>query len=197
MNTTIIIGIVVTVIILIIISIVLVVMFTSKKKDNTTNQKTQPIVSATGSIETAPDIAIQSDPVPALINFVKDTNKIIAWKGMKYKTDQDLRNLNYLVSCDRPWDAYYKIGCTLGGKTIYTNPYGPVSDGTKQGPDIRIAPDDKDNYCAQLGGKLSVIRQRPGDKEMLDITDYLQNSDTTGPYNGIDPVFVDNYLTDC
>lgn len=78
MNTTIIIGIVVTVIILIIISIVLVVMFTSKKKDNTTNQKTQPIVSATGSIETAPDIAIPSDPVPALINFVKDTNKIVA-----------------------------------------------------------------------------------------------------------------------
>ena len=143
-----------------------------------------------------PTPPIQS--IPALINFVRDTNKQIAWKGMTYKTDQDMSGLDYLVGCNAPWNAYYKIGCTLpDGKTMYTNPYGPVSYKNYQGPDIRIAPEGKDNYCVQMGGTLSVIRQRPGEKEMLDITDFLQNDDTTSPYNGIDPVFVDNYNTDC
>lgn len=196
MNTYMIIGLVVTVVILLIISVVAILAMSKKKKQPviSTNPPSLPLGADTspGPVKVVPD-----DPVPDLINFVKNTNKVVAWPGMKYKTDQDVKNLNYLISCNKPWGAYYKIGCTLGGKTIYTNPYGPVSDGTKQGPDIRIAPDNKDNYCTQIGGQLSVIRQRPGDKEMVDITDFLQNSDTTGPYNKIDPVFVDNYLTDC
>jgi hypothetical protein len=206
MNTVAIIGIVAAIVILISISIVLLVMFMGKKNviPTTTIQPTQAPGTAPG---TAPGAApaVQPEPtppplqsIPALINFVRDTNKQIAWKGMTYKTDQDMRGLDYLVGCNAPWNAYYKIGCTLpDGKTMYTNPYGPVSYKNYQGPDIRIAPEGKDNYCVQMGGKLSVIRQRPGDKEMLDITDFLQNDDTTGPYNGIDPVFVDNYNTDC
>ena len=191
MNTTIIIGIVVTIVILLIIIIVSIVL---QKKRNTVTVTQQPVSVPTSSI--IPSIA-PNDPVPALIDFVKNTNKVVAWSGMTYKTDQDVKNLDYLISCNKPWGAYYKIGCTLNGKTIYTNPYGPVSDNNKQGPDIRIAPDKENNYCAQIGGQLSVIRQRPGDKEMIDITDFLQNSTTTGPYNKVDPVFVDNYLTDC
>jgi hypothetical protein len=201
MNTVAIIGIVAAIVIVISISIVLLVMFMSKKKPvpapTTTIPPTQP-----GTQPGAPPVAEPTPPpiqsIPALINFVRDTNKQIAWKGMTYKTDQDMRGLDYLVGCNVPWNAYYKIGCTLpDGKTMYTNPYGPVSYKNYQGPDIRIAPEGKDNYCVQMGGKLSVIRQRPGDKEMLDITDFLQNDDTTGPYNGIDPVFLDNYNTDC
>jgi len=139
-----------------------------------------------------------------LINFAGDTTKYMAWDGMMYKTNQDTKNLGYIISCGKPWDAYYKFGCTLpssdpnkAGSTQYTNAFGPVSKNNWQGPDIRIAPDGQQNFCAQLGGTLSVLRQRPGDKEMLDITDQLQNSTTTDVYNGVDPVFVDNYNTDC
>jgi hypothetical protein len=60
-----------------------------------------------------------------------------------------------------------------------------------------FAPKNEQNYCAQLGGTLSVLRQRPGDKEMVDVTEYLQNSKLTGAYNGVDSSFVDNYLMDC
>jgi hypothetical protein len=195
MNTVVIVGIVAAIVILISISVVVLVMFMGKKKPVPVIT-TPPPQSQAGTQPQPTPPPVQS--IPALINFVRDTNKKIAWKGMTYKTDQDLRGLDYLVSCNVPWNAYYKIGCTLpDGKTMYTNPYGPVSYKNYQGPDIRISPDGKDNYCAQMGGKLSVIRQRPGDKEMLDITEFLQNDDTTGPYNGIDPVFVDNYLTDC
>jgi len=194
MNTVAIIGIVAAIVILISISVVVLVMFMGKKKPVPVITTPQP--QSVTQAEPVPQPPLQS--IPALINFVHDTNKQVAWKGMTYQTDQDMRGLDYLVSCNVPWNAYYKIGCTLpDGKTMYTNPYGPVSYKNYQGPDIRIAPDDKNNYCAQMGGKLSVIRQRPGDKEMLDITEFLQNDDTTGPYNGVDPVFVDNYLTDC
>ena len=131
-------------------------------------------------------------------DFVKETNKNFAWKGMEYHTDQDLSGLDYVMSCNVPWDSYYKLNCTLpDGSNIYTNPYGPVGDKNKQGPIIRIAPKNEQNYCAQLGGTLSVLRQRPGDKDMVDVTEYLQNSKLTGAYNGVDSSFVDNYLMDC
>ena len=151
---------------------------------------------------TQPPVTKKSDN---LINFARDTTKYMAWDNMMYKTNQDTTNLGYIISCNKPWDAYYKLGCTLPsesgmdkpGSTQYTNAFGPVSKNNWQGPDIRIAPDGQQNFCAQLGGTLSVLRQRPGDKEMLDITDQLQNSTTTDVYNGSDPVFVDNYNTDC
>ena len=131
-------------------------------------------------------------------DMVKATNKQVAWKGMEYHTDQDLSGLDYLMSCNIPWNSYYKLNCTLpDGSNIYTNPYGPVGSNNKQGPTIRIAPKNEQNYCAQLGGTLSVLRQRPGDKEMVDVTEYLQNSKLTGAYNGVDSSFVDNYLMDC
>lgn len=208
MDIKIIIGIVV-VIILISISLS-VYMFTSKKSTPppppTTTQQPQ-------STQIVPPYQTQSEPVQTQVlqtppqpekskmskyDIVKATNKQVAWKGMEYHTDQDISGLDYVMSCNSPWDAYYKLNCSLpDGSNIYTNPYGPVGERNKQGPTIRIAPRNEQNYCAQLGGTLSVLRQRPGDKEMVDITEYLQNSKLTGLYNGVDSSFIDNYMMDC
>ena len=118
--------------------------------------------------------------------------------------NKNTNNLNYTLQCNKPWNAYYQIGCTLKDKgtstykTVYTNTFGPVRDGNWQGPNIRIAPDDENNSCSQLGGNLSVLRRRPSDGDnMVDVTPYLMNFDRTGPYNGRDPIFTDVYNIDC
>jgi cytoskeletal protein RodZ len=199
MDIKIIIGIVV--VIILISSSLSVYMFTSKKSTPppTTTLPPQPPPLQTQS-EPEP---VQAPPQPekskmSKYDMVKATNKQVAWKGMEYHTDQDLSGLDYVMSCNVPWNAYYKLNCTLpDGSNIYTNPYGPVGEKYKQGPTIRIAPQNEQNYCTQFGGKLTVLRQRPGDKEMVDVTEYLQNSKLTGAYNGVDSSFVDNYLMDC
>lgn len=183
-------------------SIIIGVIYFNQTKSSSTSiitqppQQPQPPPVVTVSPTTSNPLYTKKPP--ALINFVGDTTKHVAWDNMMYKTSQDTKGLGYIISCGKPWDAFYKFGCTLpSGAKQYTNAFGPVGKNTWQGPDIRIAPEGQDNFCAQLGGTLSVLRQRPGDKEMLDITDYLQNSTTTDVYNGKDPVFVDNYNTDC
>ena len=135
---------------------------------------------------------------PSLVNFVSDTNKAVAWKGMEYHTNQDLSGLDYRIACDKPWNAYYQFGCKLPtGNTLYTLPKGPVSYGNFQGPKIRIAPENQYNYCTLSGGTLSVLRQRPGDIGMVDITSNLSNEDMSGTYDGVSSTFVDYYNTDC
>ena len=199
MDTLIIIGIVCCILLFLCSSIIIGIFYLKPKEPPITQPPiTQPPI--TQSIQ----LPVPVTKKPAnLINFAADTTKHLAWDGMMYKTNQDTKNLGYIISCGKPWNAYYKFGCTLPssldkpGSTQYTNSFGPVSKNNWQGPDIRIAPDGQQNFCAQLGGTLSVLRQRPDDKEMLDITDQLQNSTTTDVYNGTDPVFVDNYNTDC
>ena len=213
MDIKIIIGIVV--VIILISSSLSVYMFTSKKSTpppTTTAQPTitapptttaQPTITAPSTITAPQPEPVQAPPQPekskiAKYDMLKAINQQVAWKGMEYHTDQDMSGLDYLMSCNVPWNAYYKLNCSFpDGSNIYTNPYGPVGEKYKQGPTIRIAPQNEQNYCTQFGGKLTVLRQRPGDKDMIDVTEYLQNSKLTGAYNGVDSSFVDNYLMDC
>ena len=161
-----------------------------------TPQQTTPRITQQPVVQ--PVVQHQNQPPQTLVDFVMDTNKAIAWQGMEYHTNQDLTGLGYLISCEHPWNAYYQIGCKLpSGKTMYTQPKGPVANGNMQGPIIRIAPDGENNYCTQLGGTVSILRQRPGDTNMIDITSHVSNSDMSGTYDGIDATFVDNYKMEC
>jgi len=137
--------------------------------------------------------------------FQPEINNEIAWKNMPNAGNKNTNNLNYTLQCNKPWNAYYQIGCTLKDKstsgsykTVYTNTFGPVRDGSWQGPNIRIAADGENNSCSKLGGTLSVLRRRPSDGDnMVDVTPYLMNFDRTGVYNGRDPIFTDMYNMDC
>jgi hypothetical protein len=136
--------------------------------------------------------------------FQPEINNNIAWKNMPNAGNKNMNNLNYTMQCNKPWNAYYQLGCTLKdkttllNKTVYSNTFGPVRDGNWQGPNIRIAADGENNSCSKLGGTISVLRRRPSDGDnMVDITPYLMNFDRTGAYNGRDPIFTDMYNIDC
>jgi hypothetical protein len=192
-NVTMIIIIVVIVVVLISSIIGSVVFFSSKSTTKLPQITTTrpPITAPTRPPITAP-------PADALITkFQPKTNDSLAWGNMPDSGSKNLNKLGYTLTCSRPWYAYYQIGCTVNDKTVYSKKIGPVYKDNWQGPNIRIAPDGQDNYCSQIKGTLSVLRQRPNDKSMIDITPYLMNDDRTGVYNGRDPVFTDLYKIDC
>jgi hypothetical protein len=192
-NVTMIIIIVVIVVVLISSIIGSVVFFNSKSTTTTTTTKLPQI---TTSEPTRPPIT--APPADALITkFQPKTNDSLAWGNMPDSGSKNLNKLGYTLTCSKPWYAYYQIGCTVKDKTVYSKKIGPVYKGNWQGPTIRIGQDGEDNYCSQIKGTLSVLRQRPNDKSMVDITPHLMNDDRTGIYNGRDPVFADLYKIDC
>lgn len=151
------------------------------------------------SLPQQPKRPLTTPPPPdtLITKFQPNTNDNLAWENMPDSDGKKLNKLGYTLTCSRPWYAYYQIGCTVNDKTVYSKKIGPVYKDNWQGPNIRIAPDGQDNYCSQIKGTLSVLRQRPNDKSMIDITPYLMNDDRTGVYNGRDPVFTDLYKIDC
>jgi hypothetical protein len=196
--TMIIIIVVIVVIVVVLISSIIgsVVFFSSKSTTNTTTKLPQITTSAPITAPTRPPIT--APPADTLITkFQPNTNDNLAWENMPDSDGKKLNKLGYTLTCSRPWYAYYQIGCTVNDKTVYSKKIGPVYKDNWQGPNIRIAPDGQDNYCSQIKGTLSVLRQRPNDKSMIDITPYLMNDDRTGVYNGRDPVFTDLYKIDC
>lgn len=191
-NVTMIIIIIVIVVVLISSIIGSVVFFSSKSTTTITTKLPQITISA----PTRPPIT--APPADTLITtFQPKTNDSLAWENMPDSNGKNLNKLGYTLTCSKPWYAYYQIGCTVKDKTVYSKKVGPVYKGNWQGPTIRIAPDGEDNYCSQIKGTLSVLRQRSNDKSLVDITPYLMNDDRTGIYNGRDPVFTDLYKIDC
>lgn len=188
--------------ILLIISISIGIYYFSSGSTIPTPQKSTPTLTPTPSIISSPILQPELEKLTSF--FQPETNDNIAWKNMPNVGNKNTNNLQYTIQCNKPWNAYYQIGCTLKDKatssykTTYTNTFGPVRDGNWQGPNIRIAPDGENNYCSKLGGTLSVLRRRPSDEgNMVDITPYLMNYDRTGPYNGRDPIFTDVHNIDC
>lgn len=172
--------------------IVGVVMYIRTKNTSTTvtDKNNMSITTTT----TTTNIPISSQ---LITDFQPNINTHSAWKGMNNAGNKNLNNLNYTIQCNKPWSATYTIGCNLNGKTVYSNPIGPVNYGNWQGPSIRLAEDGQQQYCSMNGGTLSVLRQRPGESTPTDITQYLTNYDGTGIYNGSDPIFIDRYNLDC
>jgi hypothetical protein len=172
----------------------LVFYFQSRSEKQTTTTTTSP-----PSLPQQPKRPLTTPPPPdtLITKFQPNTNDNLAWENMPDSDGKKLNKLGYTLTCSRPWYAYYQIGCTVNDKTVYSKKIGPVYKDNWQGPNIRIAPDGQDNYCSQIKGTLSVLRQRPNDKSMIDITPYLMNDDRTGVYNGRDPVFTDLYKIDC
>ena len=144
---------------------------------------------------------ITAKPTPPvterLPDSIKDLNNKFAWRSMQNVGERDLTELDFLKTCNKPWDAMYRIGCTIDGITYKSNIFGPVSEDNKQSPRLRIGDYGDNNLCTKNNGILSVYRQRPNDTDMIDITQYLK--DTTGAtmYNGKDALVVDDYLSDC
>jgi hypothetical protein len=191
-NTTIII---VIVIVVVIISCIIGLVFLLSKPGSTIASVVKE-TPTTATVATRPPVT----PPPAdtlITKFQPNTNDSLAWENMPDSGSKNLNKLGYTLTCSKPWYAYYQVGCTVKDKTVYSKRIGPVYKGNWQGPTIRIAPDGQDNYCSQIKGTLSVLRQRPNDKSMIDITPYLMNDDRTGIYNGRDPVFTDLYKIDC
>lgn len=168
----------------ILIIIVVVVFMLSKKKQPTPTSITLPTDKS-------------SDSNKLITDFQPNVNSIFAWQTIPSTSGKDLNGLSFSRKCSKPWNAYYQIGCKLNNKTVYSDRFGPVYNENWQGPNIRIDKAGDDHTCFKLGGELSVSRKRPNDKEMVDITPYLTNNDRTGPYNGRDSVFTDNYKIDC
>ena len=145
-----------------------------------------------------PDVGTSTKDTGKLItDFQHNVNDNFAWKTIPSSKGKDLTGLDFTMKCSKPWYAFYQIGCTLNDKTVYSDKFGPVYQESWQGPSIRIDKAGKDHTCFQLGGDLSVLRKRPSDNAMIDVTSYLMNNDRTGPYNGRDSVFTDVYKMDC
>ena len=170
-------------VVLLIIIIILIIVFTGK---STPSSKPTPSIATTNNI---------SDKL--ITDFQPNVNENFAWQTIPSTTGKDLNGLSFTKKCSKPWYAYYQIGCTLNNKTVYSDRFGPVYKENFQGPNIRIDKAGDNNTCFKIGGDLSVLRKRPLDNDMIDITPYLLNNDRTGPYNGRDPVFTDNYKIDC
>jgi hypothetical protein len=172
-------------VVVVIIIIVVVIFMTGKKTPTTT-----PLPMTTSS-ESSQDTA------KLITEFQPNVNDNFAWKTIPSTKGKDLTGLDFTMKCSKPWYAYYQIGCKINDKTVYSDKFGPVYQESWQGPSIRIDKAGKDHTCFQLGGDLSVLRKRPSDNEMIDVTPYLLNNDRTGSYNGRDPVFTDVYKIDC
>ena len=197
-TTIIIVGVISCILILSI--IIGIIYFSTSKTSSPTSIPSPTLTSSPTSVPVQPQPELEK----LTTFFQPEINDNIAWKNMPNAGNKNMNNLNYTVQCNKPWNAYYQVGCTLKDKststykTIYTNTFGPVRDGNWQGPNIRIAADGENNSCSKLGGILSVLRRRPSDGDnMIDITPYLMNFDRTGAYNGKDPIFTDMYNIDC
>ena len=169
----------------IIIVVVIVILMQGKKKTTTTPP---PLTTSMASTE---------DTGKLITDFQPNVNDNFAWKTIPSTKGKDLTGLDFTMKCSKPWYAYYQIGCKVKDKTVYSDKFGPVYQESWQGPNIRIDKAGKDQTCYQLGGELSVLRKRPSDTDMVDVTPYLMNNDRTGAYNGRDPVFTDVYKMDC
>lgn len=186
---------------LLILSIIVGIVYFSSSK---ASSLTAPTITPTTTSTTPTTASVQIELEKLTTFFQPEINDNIAWKNMPNAGNKNMNNLSYTLQCNKPWNAYYKVGCTLKDKststykTVYTNTFGPVRDGNWQGPNIRIANDGENNSCSKLGGTLSLLRRRPSDGEnMVDVTPYLMNFDRTGAYNGRDPIFTDMYNIDC
>lgn len=160
-------------------------------------QRTTPPPGTEGTIR--PKVTVPPTPpvTERLPDSIKDLNTKFAWRSMQNAGERDLTELAFLKTCTKPWDAMYRIGCTIDGITYRSNVFGPVSDGTKQAPRLRIGDYGGDNLCTKNNGILAVYRQRPADPDMIDVTQFLKDSTGSTMYNRKDALVVDDYLGDC
>ena len=170
---------------LVLVIVIVVVVMMMSKKTTTSNVTLPPVI---GKVE---------DSSKLISDFQPSVNANFAWETIPSTKDKDLNNLSFTTKCSKPWYAYYQIGCKLNNNTVYSDRFGPVYKDNWQGPNIRIDKASRDHTCFKIGGELSVLRKRPSDNDMIDITSNLTNNDRTGPYNGRDSVFTDNYKIDC
>ena len=193
---------VVTVIILLtlLISSSLSVYFTKSKPTTTP----QPIVT-TPPPPTQPtttpflkNITTTSVPISnKLQQFQNDINNTFAWSSMENVGYKDTNELQFLRSCEKPWNALYQLGCVIDGVNVKSQLFGPVSNKNLQTPILRVGDYNTDNTCSKLNGQLFVYRKRPNDLNMIDITQNLRDITNTTAYNRKDPLFIDDYKPDC
>jgi len=144
------------------------------------------------------NITTTSVPISTkLQQFADDINNTFAWKSMENVGTRDTKDLDFLRSCDKPWNAIYQIGCKIDGVLTKSQVFGPVSDANLQSPILRVGAYGDDNLCSRLNGELFVYRMRPQDPHMIDVTQNLTNITNTQPYNRKDPLFIDDYDSDC
>lgn len=143
---------------------------------------------------TVPPTPSVSERLP---DSIKDLNDKFAWQTMQNVGERDQTELTFLKTCTKPWDATYQVGCTIDGITYKSKKFGPVFDNNKQAPRLRIGDYGGNNICTKNNGTLSIFRQRPGDENMIDITQFLKDTTGSKMYNRKDALVVDDYLGDC
>lgn len=143
--------------------------------------------------------ALQQGSIQALSavdTALKQTTQNVGWQGGGRSRGGEV----WGKVCGSPWNAYYKFGCEINGRQSgWSDEVGPVSHHNYQAPKVRVAPNGP-NYCSQQGGKLKVARVRPtswSNRGWEDISNKVRDFNTTGPYDGKDAIFFDNYKTDC